>query len=39
MTGTDRPVSKSWSQLAHVLLEAAGDDISGVLRGPVELTR
>lgn len=37
--GDELAVSRALSQLAHALLEAAAEDISGVLHRPVELTQ
>jgi hypothetical protein len=37
--GDELAVSRALSHLAHVLLDAAADDISGVLREPVQLIR
>lgn len=37
--GDELAASRALSQLAHALLEAAADDISGVLHKPVDLTR
>jgi len=37
--GDELAASRALSQLAHALLDAAADDISGVLRTPVDLTR
>ena len=36
--GDELAAARALSQLAHVLLEAAADDISGVLHKPVDLT-
>jgi hypothetical protein len=36
--GDELAVARALSQLAHALLDAAADDISGVLHKPVELT-
>ena len=37
--GDELAASRALSQLAHALLEAATDDIAGVLHKPVELSR
>jgi hypothetical protein len=37
--GDELAASRALSQLAHVLLDAAADDISEVLHKPVDLTR
>ena len=37
--GDELATARALSQLAHALLEAAADDISGVLDKPVDLTR
>lgn len=37
--GDELAAARALSHLAHVLLEAAADDISGVLHKPVDLTR
>lgn len=36
--GDELATARALSQLAHALLDAAADDISGVLHKPVELT-
>ena len=36
--GDELAAARALSQLAHALLEAAADDISGVLHQPVDLT-
>lgn len=36
--GDELATARALSQLAHALLEAAADDISGVLHKPVDLT-
>jgi hypothetical protein len=37
--GDELATARALSQLAHALLDAAADDIAGVLDSPVELTR
>jgi hypothetical protein len=37
--GDELAAARALSQLAHALLDAAADDISGVLHKPVDLTR
>jgi hypothetical protein len=37
--GDELAAARALSQLAHALLEAAADDISGVLHKPVDLSR
>lgn len=37
--GDELAASRALSQLAHALLDAAADDISGVLHKPVDLVR
>lgn len=37
--GDELAAARALSQLAHALLDAAADDISGVLNAPVHLTR
>ena len=37
--GDELAVARALSQLAHALLDATADDISGVLHRPVQLTR